>query len=535
MNLSDHDLRQLDEPYIESLTYDQLRLLSLKLLDDLKVARDRLNQTPQNSSMPSGSQTPWAGSAGTSDDHETDEDQVPPNPPPKKSSQSDQSDPPDGSHKNDTDENGTESSTSSEEPNKNHRKPGKQPGAPGIGRKVELPLTGDPEIHRASHCSGCGLELDGNAPFKGSTGLYVVDLEMNPGGMLGLRLTHIKHIYGDTECICGHMTRTEPGRCDPEPLWNVALTEWHLVGPMLVSFIVCLAFRMRLSRPRIKELLNDWLGLHLSVGTINKCVHESGRAVEPIEDEMVEEINRSGMLHGDETPWKEKAQLLWLWVFSVATVTLYLVGYRTSEIIGNVLDKSFDGWIMSDGYQVYRNFKKRLRCWAHLLRKARGLKDSLNKDAQAFGNETLKILETLMNAIYQAREGPEEDLVEKYRDLLEEFRKLCERQKGSAHEKTHALAVEFLNDWEAIFRILSNPHWPLTNNEAERALRHWVILRKLSYGTRTEQGSRAFALLASVIETCRKRGVSPWLYLASVIEKRRKGQPAPRLPEPVVA
>ena len=108
-------------------------------------------------------------------------------------------------------------------------------------------------------------------------------------------------------------------------------------------------------------------------------------------------------------------------------------------------------------------------------------------------------------------------------------------RKGSSHEKTHALAVEFLNDWDAIFRILSNPHWPLTNNEAERALRHWVILRKLSYGTRTEQGTRAFALLASVIETCRKRGVSPWPYLASVIEKRRKGQSAPRLPEPVLA
>ena len=67
MNLSDHDLSQLDEPYIGSLAYDQLKSLSLKLLDDLKVARDRLNQTPQNSSIPSGSQPPWAGRAETSD------------------------------------------------------------------------------------------------------------------------------------------------------------------------------------------------------------------------------------------------------------------------------------------------------------------------------------------------------------------------------------------------------------------------------------------------------------------------------------
>ena len=78
--------------------------------------------------------------------------------------------------------------------------------------------------------------------------------------------------------------------------------------------------------------------------------------------------------------------------------------------------------------------------------------------------------------------------------------------------------------------VLQYPHLPLTNNAAEQALRHWVIARRISYGTRTEQGSRAFALLASVIETCRKRRISPWPYLASVIAERRKGQKAPVIP-----
>jgi len=70
----------------------------------------------------------------------------------------------------------------------------------------------------------------------------------------------------------------------------------------------------------------------------------------------------------------------------------------------------------------------------------------------------------------------------------------------------------------------------LTNNEAERALRHWVIARLLSQGTRTEQGTRAFALLASVIDTCRQRHILPWPYLAKVIAERRKGNAAPPLP-----
>jgi transposase len=36
--------------------------------------------------------------------------------------------------------------------------------------------------------------------------------------------------------------------------------------------------------------------------------------------------------------------------------------------------------------------------------------------------------------------------------------------------------------------------------------------------------------LASVIDTCRKRRISPWRYLAAVIAERRKGNEAPSIP-----
>ncbi len=40
------------------------------------------------------------------------------------------------------------------------------------------------------------------------------------------------------------------------------------------------------------------------------------------------------------------------------------------------------------------------------------------------------------------------------------------------------MATEMLNEWEAIFRVLDcPPHLPLTNNDAERARRHWVIFK----------------------------------------------------------
>lgn len=50
-----------------------------------------------------------------------------------------------------------------------------------------------------------------------------------------------------------------------------------------------------------------------------------------------------------------------------------------------------------------------------------------------------------------------------------------------------------------------------------------MILRKITQSTRSEQGSRALALFASVIATCRLRDSSPLLYLRDVITVRRQG------------
>lgn len=67
-------------------------------------------------------------------------------------------------------------------------------------------------------------------------------------------------------------------------------------------------------------------------------------------------------------------------------------------------------------------------------------------------------------------------------------------QKGSSHR--------FSIPTEA-----KHPHLPLTNNEAERALRHWVIDRKTTFGICTESETKV--LLASVVDTCRLRQVLP--------------------------
>jgi len=109
-------------------------------------------------------------------------------------------------------------------------------------------------------------------------------------------------------------------------------------------------------------------------------------------------IRETDLLHADETSWKEGGRLLWLWVFTCASATLFTVGKRTREVLDRVLGESFAQWLMTDGYWAYRDYDWRLRCLAHLMRKARGLQESLDRRAEPFGTQVLAVLETLMQA-----------------------------------------------------------------------------------------------------------------------------------------
>ena len=248
-----------------------------------------MNQNPNNSSRPPSSTEPWI-IADFEDEKETEVEEG-------------------------SDNAGKESSSGSKRSEKNQKKkdkeksaepgkPGKQKGAEGKGRTQRLKITGI-VIHFAEVCSVCDRKLS-EADFTARTGHFVIDILMGEEDQPGITLTNIKHLYGDTVCPCGHVMHSVPHRCEKEEDRDVELSEWRLVGPMLMSLICCLALRMRLSRRRIGEFLHDWLRLRLSTGTINQCIHEAGRACEPLEESLLEKLRSAHLLYADETSWKQK-------------------------------------------------------------------------------------------------------------------------------------------------------------------------------------------------------------------------------------
>lgn len=61
-----------------------------------------------------------------------------------------------------------------------------------------------------------------------------------------------------------------------------------------------------MSRPKIQELLFDWVDVSLSIGSIDRCIREVGIACTPVVEELIEELQAADVIHLDETPGTKK-------------------------------------------------------------------------------------------------------------------------------------------------------------------------------------------------------------------------------------
>jgi transposase len=403
--------------------------------------------------------------------------------------------------------------------------PGKQKGAKGIWRTTPL-IASEIVSHYPETCASCNSPLEMECDTKPHMGYYVLELEKVDSG---IEVKCTLHHYYQTTCACGHHTKEKPlvgyvsvveGRSK-----DLCLQEYGLVGPMLATFIASLAVRYRISRPKIRELLDDWIGVSLSVGTIDRCIREVGIACSPVVEELIEELQSAEIIHLDETPWYEKGKYRWLWVAITSTIAVFHIGSRRKEELLRLISHAFVGWLVTDGYGAYINYPKRQHCLAHLIRKAIALTEAVDKEVADLGQWLLEELRELIHELANG-DGDKDETDSNPSRLY----RVCRLATGVEHTKLKALAKEILADWDAVVACFYNPQLPPTNNEAERALRHAVIARRISYGTRSNEGSLAYCSLLSVIETCRLRKVDPWSYIAQVLTQARRGIKHPPIP-----
>jgi transposase len=81
-----------------------------------------------------------------------------------------------------------------------------------------------------------------------------------------------------------------------------------------------------------------------------------------------------------------------------------------------------------------------------------------------------------------------------------------------------------------LFTFLDQEGVPFDNNHAERSIRPAVLLRKNSYGNRSQRGADCQAVLMSVFRTLKQRGHDPIRTIINAIEQFILTRQLPPLP-----
>ena len=115
------------------------------------------------------------------------------------------------------------------------------------------------------------------------------------------------------------------------------------------------------------------------------------------------------------------------------------------------------------------------------------------------------------------------------RRSTEHIKTLLEQGVGGRHLKTRRFCAGLLDEYDALWTFCDVEGISPTNNAAERALRHGVLLRKIQLGTQSQNGNRWIERICSTRETCRLQGRSVLGYLQTAATAAQRRQPIPSL------
>jgi len=91
------------------------------------------------------------------------------------------------------------------------------------------------------------------------------------------------------------------------------------------------------------------------------------------------------------------------------------------------------------------------------------------------------------------------------------------------------MADELWRHRERLWTFVRRGRSRADEQRSERALRHAVIWRKLSFGTQSEAGSRFVETMLTVVETCRQQSRNALAFVTTAVEAHLHNQPTPSL------
>jgi transposase len=295
-------------------------------------------------------------------------------------------------------------------------------------------------------------------------------------------------------------------------------------------------------------------GINLDRSTLADWVGRAAFLLRPVHERLFETLKTSGKLFADETtapvldPGRGRTKTGQFFAYArddrpwggtdpPGVVYMYAPDRKAERPIAHLAD--FAGVLQVDGYGGYKVLAERGEvslafCWSHVRRRFYELATA---GPAPIASEAL----TRIAELYRVESGirghsPEERRTvrqERSRPVLNELEPWLRSKLALISQKSKlAEAIRYaLSRWEGLTRFVDDGRIEIDSNVVEHSIRPIALNRKNALFAGSDGGAEHWAVIASLIETCKLIGVEPQAYLTDVITRIVHGHPNRRLDE----
>jgi len=293
-------------------------------------------------------------------------------------------------------------------------------------------------------------------------------------------------------------------------------------------------------------------GVNLDRSTLADWVGRAAFLLRPVHQRLLDRLKTSSKLFADETtapvldPGRGRTKTGQFWAYArddrpwggtdpPGVAYVYAPDRKAAQPIAHLA--GFRGILQVDGYAGYKVLADRGEiqlafCWSHVRRRfyelAQGGPAPIASEALVRIAALYRIEDDIRGrsaedrrAMRQERSHP---LVEAFQPWLREKRSLISQKTKLAEAIRYALSR-----WAGLCLFLDDGRVEIDNNTVERAIRPIALNRKNALFAGSDGGAEHWAVIASLIETCKLLDVEPHGYLADVITRIVNGHPQSRL------
>jgi transposase len=322
-----------------------------------------------------------------------------------------------------------------------------------------------------------------------------------------------------------------------------------LFGPRLLATIGWLKSVGHLSYSTIEAWMEDVLQVPVSRGYLAKlCTGTIAASLATAYEELTEAIPRQDQLGSDETSLKDNGKRHWIWCITAATFSVfYIAATRSRAVLEKLIGPEFSGYVNFDYFSANCSFAwtfwiKAQYCWAHLIRDIRFLQTHPDPQTQAWAAQLLERARRLFAAWHRrdtmAPAGFHRSMLTQRDRVLQvvrhppapkEAQTLAARFAIVTYTTAESSDPDTYDLSQDYFRFMFADGVEPTNNHSEQQIRHCVIDRRITQGTRGVAGQRYHERMWTAIATCRKQQRNFFSFLHASIKAHLEQQPAPSL------